>query len=96
MAFEFVTEHTDRGAAIRELQGLTTAYVANGSLAATNIPVPGIKTTDTLQSVVYYPTAGGVQLITDASITSAGNIQSAATATNAGSLLVNYFIKPNK
>jgi len=87
-----VTPHTDRGNAINELQGLTTA-VAAGAGAVTNIAVAGIKLTDTLQSVVMF-TAGVPSVVTDASITSAGNIQCAATVTTGNTLVINYYVKP--
>jgi len=79
---------------IRELQGVTFTPVA-GATAATNIPVTDIATEDTLVGVLSVDFAGGAiaNLIAEASITSAGNIQCATTDTSAAKLIVVWLNK---
>ena len=95
MTMERVTEHTDRGAAIVELQGLTTK-VGTGTTAATNIAVTGIRTVDTLQSVIMFASGVPSDVTADASITSDGNIQLGTVDSSTNQLVVNYYVKPNK
>lgn len=76
---------------LQELQGLKFAVVA-GAAADTNIAVAGITTSDTIRAVVRFHGAGtdvtDVSLVTDAAITSAGNIQVDTTVTTGSKLLV--------
>jgi len=86
---------TVKGKAIAELQGFTTKVVA-GDAAATDIPVAGIKTTDTLQSVIEFKpaTPAVIDRTSEASITSDGNIQLSTTDTTSSQLTVSYWVKP--
>lgn len=79
-------------AMIKELQGLTT-NIGDGTTAATNIAVAGIALEDTLQSVIMF--AGGVpsDVTSEASITSAGNIQLSTTDSTGNKLLITWFNK---
>ena len=95
MALENVTQHTDRGAAINELQGLKTAVVA-GALAVTNIPVAGISMADTIRSALMFTAGVPSDVTAEVSIPSAGNIQLATTDSTGNQLVVDYFVKPNK
>jgi len=95
MTMESVTPHTDRGAAITELQGLATAVVA-GAAAVTNIAVAGMMAVDTIQSVLMFATGVPSDVTADASITSDGNIQLATTVSTGNTLVVSYYAKPVK
>ncbi len=81
-----------------ELQGLTPAVVA-GAAVDTNIPIVGIAVEDTILLVMRLNrdgTAANIDisdLTSEASITSAGNIQLSATNTTGDSLLVFFFNK---
>lgn len=81
-----------------ELQGYTTELVA-GTTATTNIPVAGIATEDTIQSVIGHdpdnatPALQVLDLTSEASITSAGNIQLSTTNTTGYDLVVTWFNK---
>ena len=83
---------------LTELQGLKTSVVT-GTTSATNIAVTGIKTEDTLQSVVGIDGDAAVladsviDLTSEASITSNGNIQCSTTNTSAYRLIVNWWDK---
>ena len=82
---------------LRELQGLRVQAVV-GATAATNIAIADITTEDTLVSVLGLDrnaTAANIDFysITDASITSDGNIQMATTVTSGDALLVFWFDK---
>ena len=96
MTMESVTEFTDRGKAIKELQQLIAATVA-GSTALTNIAVTGIKLVDTLQSVIEIATTTGIPTdrTAETSITSDGNIQLSTTNTPRDKLIVQYWRKPS-
>ena len=89
---------TDITAALVELQGLKVAVVA-GTTSATNIPITGIATNDTIVSVVLIAFVAGTPSLTitdvtsQASITSAGNIQLSTTNTTGDTLLVHWFDK---
>jgi hypothetical protein len=64
--------------------GVNQMSVDPGSLAATNIAVTGILTTDELISTLHYDESGPlITTLGDVTITSDGNVQSAGTATNA-------------
>lgn len=84
--------------AIYELQRLKFTVVA-GAGAATNIAVAGIATEDTLVAVIRLDrdaTAANINmsnLIAEASITSAGNIQNSTTVTTGDALMVVWFDK---
>lgn len=82
----------NQGHAISELQSLTTETAA-GAAANANIAVAGIAIGDTLQSVVMF--ASGVPSIvtSEASVTSAGNIQLTTTVSTGNTLVVNFFVK---
>lgn len=81
-----------------ELQGLTPAVVA-GAGVDTNIAIAGIALEDTILLVMRLNrdgTAGNIDIsdvTSEASITSAGNIQLNATDTSGDSLLVFFFNK---
>ncbi len=81
-----------------ELQGYTTEVV-DGDSSATNIPVAGIATEDTIQSVVGHDPDNGtpalqvLDLTSEASITSAGNIQLDTTDTTGYDLVVSWYNK---
>lgn len=78
--------------AVAELQNFKEVVVA-GAAANTNIAIAGIKTTDTLQSVLKFDAGVPSSVTGIASITSAGNIQ--LTADSAGkTLVVRYWQKP--
>lgn len=82
---------------IAELQGLKITSVA-GAGTATNIAVAGIATEDTLVAVIHFQTTtytpGTIlNLVAEAAITSAGNIQLSSTSTSGGRLLVVWFDK---
>ena len=82
---------------LRELQGLRIQAVV-GAAAATNIAIADITTEDTLISVLAFnrnATAANINFssVTDASITSNGNIQTATTITSGDALLVFWFDK---
>lgn len=86
---------SDLVAAIQELQRLKVTVVA-GAAAVTDIAVAGILTTDTLVAVLHEDGTSGVtqsNLVSEASITSAGNIQLATTATTGDKLVVYWFDK---
>lgn len=81
-----------------ELQGLTPAVVV-GAAVDTNIPISGIATDDTILLVMRLnrdATAANIDIsdvTSEASITSAGNIQLTTTDTTGDSLLVFWFNK---
>ncbi len=80
--------------AIEELQGLTKELVA-GNSATTNIAIAGIKTTDTILSVLHLTAgAASADLTSEASITSDGNIQLSSTDTTGDQLWVEFYSKP--
>lgn len=85
---------TNKGRKIYELQSLTTTLVA-GTTATTNIAVTGIATEDTLQSVLMQDgtTKAVTNVSSEASITSAGNIQLATTDSTGNTLIVNWYNK---
>lgn len=94
MAVEEITEGTVKGKAINELQRLTPAVVA-GAAADTDIPVTGITTEDTLQSVIEFASGVPTDRTATTSITSDGNIQcSVDTASDV--LVVQYWRKPTR
>lgn len=66
------------------------ASVVNGAAAATNIAVPGIAVGDVLLAVLHQDTGGLFEAdrSTEAAITSAGNVQLAATNTTGDKLVV--------
>lgn len=85
-------------AAVSELQGLTIRVVA-GAAARTNIAISGLKTTDTIVSVIQLDidtatVRDAVDLTTEASIPTTGNLQVRTTVTTGDKLLVVYFSKP--
>lgn len=101
MSLEQVTEFTIKGKAINELQRLREKLVAGAGIGA-DIAVAGIKTIDTILSVLQYdPNGGGAgvgalaDLTSEASITSDGNIQLDTTDTTGTQLIVKFFEKPN-
>lgn len=80
-----------------ELQGLSVNVVA-GAAINTNIAIAGIATADTLLAVIQFDISTGtvVDVIdrkSEASITSAGNIQLTTTNTTGDKLLVAWFNK---
>lgn len=82
---------------LTELQGLTFTSVA-GAGTATNIAVSGIATEDTLLAVIHFQTTTYtpstiLNLVAEATITSAGNIQLSSTNTTGGRLLVIWLNK---
>lgn len=78
--------------ALLELQS-RKEIVVNGAAANTNMPVAGIKTTDTLVGAIAYN--GGVpsDILSTLSITSDGNIQSTAVQTGS-KIVLSYCVKP--
>lgn len=89
------TSDDDVVAAITQLQGLKCKSVA-GAAAVTNIAVSGIATADVLVAVLQADISGGnvvdiIDRTSEASITSAGNIQLSTTATTGDKLIVLYF-----
>lgn len=95
----------DLVAAIKELQRLSFSVVA-GNTATTNIAVTGIATEDTIVAVLRADVAADtgtsatgnkVQALSavtsEASITSAGNIQLSTTDTTGDTLIVVWFNK---
>lgn len=98
MALESLTKETIKGYALNELQGLTCAVVA-GTTAATNIAITGLKTTDTILAVIHEDGTTGVtqaNLVAEASIPTAGNLQLSTTDTSTDVLIVWYYVKPVK
>lgn len=81
---------------LTELQGLSFTVV-NGTTSATNIAVAGIATEDTIIFVLRFPAAYAIANISDltseASITSAGNIQLSTTNTTGERLVVFWLNK---
>ena len=91
MGFEDITNETIKGTAIRELQGLQCAVVT-GTTAATDIALAGatVKKT-TLVAVLREDATTGVtlsNLVSEAAITSDGNLQLDTTNTTGSSLIV--------
>lgn len=82
-----VGRDTTKGEAIKELQRFKTSVV-NGTTAVTNIPVTGIKTTDTLQSVVMFAAGVPSAVTAEASITSDGNVQLSTTNSTGNQLVI--------
>jgi len=96
MSVETITKETVKGKALNELQGLKTVVLA-GAGAATNIPVTGLKVSDTIQSVLHQDGVSGVmlgELSAEASIPTAGNLQISTTVTTGNKLILNYWSKP--
>lgn len=77
---------------LKELQGLRQVVLA-GAAANANIPVAGIKTTDTIVSAIEYEAGVPVDRTSVTSITSAGNIQ-INNATTGNAVVLMYFVKP--
>jgi hypothetical protein len=75
-----------------ELQGLKV-NIATGAAVNTNIGVTGIAVEDSLVFVGRINGNSSDDLSDEASITSAGNIQTTTTATSSGRLLVIWFDK---
>lgn len=75
------------GAALRQLQGLTTVVVS-GAAADTNIPVAGLGADDHIQSAIMY--ASGVPSKLTPSAQSAGNVQF-ASATTGNQIVINFY-----
>lgn len=71
--------------AIKELQSRKETVIT-GAAANTNMPVAGIKTTDTLVSAIAYASGVPSDVLSTLSITSDGNVQS--TAVQTGSKIV--------
>lgn len=78
--------------ALRELQSLKTVVV-DGAAADTNIPVSGIKTTDTIQSAVGFNAGVPADHTSTFSITSAGNVRCSANTTGE-KITLSYYVKP--
>lgn len=92
--------------ALHELQSLKIAIVA-GAGVATNITIAGLKTTDTILSVIRFDVAadtgtsatgnkvaGVSDLTAEASIPTATHLQLGTTDTTGDTLLVHYYSKP--
>lgn len=92
MTLRSVGYDTTKSLAIGELQRLKTKVVA-GAGAGVNIPVTGIATVDTLQSVTMFAAGVPSDVTSAASITSAGNIQLAAVSSTGNMLMVNFWDK---
>lgn len=89
-AVERVAPDTLKGKSLRELKGFTTTVVA-GTTAATNIAVSGIAVADVIQSVIMYAAGVPSDVTSEASITSAGNIQLDTTDSTGNQLVVSYW-----
>jgi hypothetical protein len=76
--------------AIRELQGKATTVVA-GAAATTDIAVTGIAVGDTLGSVLMFAAGVPSDVSSEASITSAGNIQLSTTDSTGNQLVVEWY-----
>lgn len=81
--------------AVKELQGLKVKTLS-GAAAVTNIAVSGIATADVLVAVLQFDVSGGnvvnvIDRLSEASVTSAGNIQLATTDTTGDKLVLIYF-----
>ncbi len=96
MGLEDITEHTIKGAAIRELQGLQCVVVA-GDTANTNIPVAGatVKKTTLVAVNASDGTSGILEAnrVAEAAVTSDGNIQLDTTNTTGKILAVWFYNK---
>lgn len=90
MALRSPGRATVKAEAIKELQRFKTSVV-NGAAAATNIPVAGITTSDTIQSVLMFAAGVPSSVTSAASITSNGNIQLAAVNSTGNVLVVNWW-----
>lgn len=82
---------------LTELQGLTITSAA-GAAANNDIAVTGIATEDTLLAVIHFQTTTYtpstiLNLVAEASITSAGNIRCSSTSTAGGRVLVIWLNK---
>lgn len=74
----------------------------NGAAAATNIAVTGITTSDHIVGALYFPITGGnvtgvVDITSEVSIFSAGNIRVSTTVTTGGRIVLlwsNYEARP--
>lgn len=74
---------------LKQIEGTTRVTVA-GAAASTDIAVAGTLTGDRIMSATAYPNAGGVPVvITDLTVTSDGNVQT-ATDTSSHTLLVEW------
>lgn len=77
---------------LHELQGLKIS-VGTGAGAASNIAITSIATTDTLRAVFKVAAGAWTDLTSEASITSAGNIQCSTTSTSGAKVVVIWYQK---
>lgn len=84
-----VTQYTVKGKAINEVQAMTQAVVA-GTTATTDIAVTGITVADTIVGVIMFAAGVPSDVTSEASVTSAGNIQLSTTNSTGNQLLVTY------
>lgn len=89
--FKVIGDSSRKGKAITQLQQAKTVPVA-GAAANTNIAVAGIGLKDEITSVMEVDFAGSAinDRTSEASVTSAGNIQLSTTDTTGKTLLVAY------
>lgn len=99
MTLKSVPAQTDRGGAIRELQGLKTAVVS-GAAADTDITVAtsdgiALKSDDTLESVIMFAAGVPSDVTVEASIQSNGKLQLDTTNSTGNKLMVTWWRKPS-
>ena len=82
-----------RSYSINLMPNLKFAVVA-GAAATTNIAISGIATTDTVLFVLRNAAGTFTDVTSEASITSAGNIQLSTTNTTGSTLVVVWFDRP--
>lgn len=83
----------NQGHAIKELQGKKTSVVTGGA-AATDLPMAGVGANDSIGSVIMFASGTPSDVTSEASISSAGNIQLSTTNSTGNQLVVEWYPQP--
>lgn len=95
MSVQSITPHTKKGRALNELQRMRSKVV-DGGAAGANLTATGLKTVDTLVSVIMFAAGVPSDVTSDASITANDVLVLATTNSTGNKLVVHYWAKPTE